>query len=172
MVKKWQASELEQLLQQSRRKPSFESGRKLFQAALCVSRHRMGAEGGVVGPDLTSVGRRFNQSDLLTSIVEPSKVVASQYRGVRVETINGRVHSGRLISAGDFRSTDLRIISDSLYPNKVTIVRKQDIEQVTETADSPMPTGLLDRFSEREIQDLLAYLRSGGDPNHLLFKSN
>ena len=33
-----------------------------------------------------------------------------------------------------------------------------------------MPLGLLNTLTREEILDLLAYIQSGGDPEHVLFK--
>ncbi|MFT5522314.1 MAG: putative heme-binding domain-containing protein [Pirellulaceae bacterium] len=172
IVRKWTTNDIVQQLRSDQRVPEFASGQAAFRDALCIVCHRIGVDGGVTGPDLTSAGRRFSRDDLLASIVEPSKVVAEQYRGVRVETVNGKVIMGRIASDGDFRETEVRIITDPLAPDKVTVIDKKSIEQFSETSDSPMPTELLNRFSMAEIQDLLAYVQAGGDPKHAVFKKD
>ena len=35
---------------------------------------------------------------------------------------------------------------------------------------SMMPTGLIDRLNQEEVLDLLAYLLSGGNPDHSFFQ--
>jgi putative heme-binding domain-containing protein len=172
IVKKWTTGELSKQVKQFNRTPKFTGGKKVFRTALCVVCHRVGIEGGVTGPDLTSAGRRFGTDDLLASVVEPSKVVAAQYRGVRVETVAGKIYSGRLAADGDFRETEIRLLIDPLQLDKITTIAKTDVEHFSETTNSPMPTGLLDRFTKEEIHDLLAYIESGGDRNHAIFKSD
>ncbi|MFN9040866.1 MAG: c-type cytochrome, partial [Planctomyces sp.] len=58
---------------------SFDNGRKMFQVTACYKCHRFAGDGGVVGPELTAVSRRYNARTLLESIIEPSKVVSDQY---------------------------------------------------------------------------------------------
>jgi len=50
----------------------FGNGRRMFGAANCYACHRFNEEGGVVGPDLTTVAG-VQSTDLLESIVEPSR---------------------------------------------------------------------------------------------------
>jgi hypothetical protein len=45
-----------------------------------VQCHRVGSEGGVLGPDLTSVTRRFGHRDLFQAILEPTRAVSDQYQ--------------------------------------------------------------------------------------------
>ncbi|MBX3441187.1 MAG: c-type cytochrome [Planctomyces sp.] len=162
VVRQWTLADLESLANDGTRAGDPRRGEKVFQQALCARCHKVGARGPSVGPDLTHVGSRFSRRDLLESIVEPSAVVAEIYRGVQVATTDGEVLSGRVLPGGDFRSEVLKIVSDPLRPSIVTEVHKRRIDEVRESPVSPMPTGLLDSFTEAEIADLLAYLTSGG----------
>lgn len=60
---------------------NFSRGQKFF-AANCMLCHRFRGAGGGIGPDLTTVGRRFGLRDVLESIIEPSKVVSDQYKNI------------------------------------------------------------------------------------------
>jgi hypothetical protein len=51
----------------------------------------------------------------------------------------------------------------------VTIDRTQ-VRSIEPSKLSPMPTGLLNLLTKDEILDLVAYVLSGGDPRHELFK--
>jgi len=159
VVKKWTIEDFTAALDQPA-KGNAERGAVLFREALCTRCHRAGARGPAVGPDLTYVGNRFSRQDLLGSILTPSKVVAENYRGVRVSTTDGRVMSGRVVTGGDFRSQILRISTDPLRPSAVVEIDKKDIEGVRESEVSPMPTGLVDGLTADEVLDLLAYLTS------------
>jgi len=77
---------------------NFEHGQRTFAAARCIVCHRFGADGGATGPDLTQAGGRFQVRDLVEAIVEPSKVVSDQYRASIVQTADGRVVTGRIVS--------------------------------------------------------------------------
>lgn len=162
VVQAWKAEDVASLLMQTKQKASIERGREMFVAALCIRCHRFGASGHAVGPDLTGLARRFSRRDMLESIILPSKVIAEQYRTVQIETSDGRVVVGRILSEGDYRSTKLRIATNPLDPRQVTDVEKSTIESHTTTNTSLMPEGLLNTLSADEIRDLLAYLETAG----------
>ncbi len=142
----------------------LERGRHMFSVARCIVCHRVGREGGVSGPDLTSVARRFTPRDILTSILEPSRVIDEKYCNEAFELIDGRIVVGR-VAPGDYRSPTLRIIPDLLRPEKTVTVAKTEIEQHYPSPLSPMPTGLLDTLTREEILDLLAFLVSASQDN-------
>jgi len=133
----------------------------VFHEALCARCHRVGVRGPAIGPDLTHVASRFSRRDILESILRPSASVAEIYRNVQVVTEDGRVVTGRVVSAGDFRSQLLRLNTDQLRPGRVVEVDKRTIEEFRELETSPMPEGLLNTFTREDIADLLAYLEAG-----------
>ena len=50
-------------------------------------------------------------------------------------------------------------------------IKPEDIVSVEDAEhDSPMPPGLIDDLKEEEVADLLAFLISGGNPNHRMFQ--
>ncbi|MCG8585582.1 MAG: hypothetical protein MI757_12800, partial [Pirellulales bacterium] len=55
-----------------------------------------------------------------------------------------------------------------------TVIKKEDFEEeedeFTKLKTSPMPQGMLDFLYDEEIKDLYAYVLSGGDPGHAVFK--
>ena len=135
-------------------------GRELFATARCQECHRFGTRGRAVGPDLTSVSRRFSRRDLLTSIVEPSQVVAENYRSLQIVTRDGKIYLGQVSPGGDYRSPVLRLSTDPARPFETIEIPKSEIESQSLSAVSWMPTGLLDTFTREEIFDLLDYLES------------
>jgi putative heme-binding domain-containing protein len=160
IVKQWRVSDFEQLLGDGEHVPDRQRGARIFQEALCDRCHQAGARGPAIGPDLTYVSRRFSRHDLLLSLLEPSAVVAENYRSVRILLQDGRVIVGRLLAEGDYRSEKLQIAVDWLRPLDVLEVDKKDIESIQESDESPMPASLLDSFQVEEILDLLYYLTS------------
>lgn len=132
-------------------------GRELYQAAACDRCHQFGSLGTPVGPDLTTVARRFSPHDLLKSMITPSEVVAEPYRNYLITKKDGTTIIGRLIRE-DFRKSTLFISSDIFKPTELIEVSKHDIESYEETSLSPMPPSLLDTLTLEEIKDLLAFL--------------
>lgn len=157
-IQKWTTQDL--IATKTTDDPDLENGKQLFTTALCSQCHRLGALGFPIGPDLTNVARRFSEPDLLESILAPSKVVAENYRNVRVVTRDGKVISGRVVPNRDYRLSVLRINTNSLDPHAIEIIPKLDIETFETIRTSPMPAGLLDSFAEKDIRDLIAFIRT------------
>jgi putative heme-binding domain-containing protein len=165
-VQAWKLEDIDESLEDAARPHDFERGKKLFREALCIRCHRMGFEGAAVGPDLTSLGRRFSRRDMLESILNPSKVVAEQYRLAKIQTKDGRTFSGQIIPSRDYRSPQLQLATKPLEPYTITEVPKAEIESCEISETSVMPSNLLNSFTKEEILDLLAWLEAGGNPNH------
>lgn len=159
LVKDWRLDDLLDSLADVGRGRDTQRGQAMYRM-LCLRCHRVGSQGAAVGPDLTSVSRRFGRRDLLESILAPSKVVAEQYRNVQVVATDGRVLVGRVVPAVDFRSPDLFLATDPLDGQQVVQLPKLHIESLQESAISPMPEGLLNTLSREEILDLLAYFET------------
>ncbi len=59
--------------------------------------------------------------------------------------------------------------TDLTDPNKQVSIDRKEIEEMMESKISAMPSGLLNRMTQEEVLDLLAYLISGGDSKHQIF---
>ncbi len=160
-VHQWRMEDLTRSLADDSYKPDHARGATIFRDAQCNRCHRSGARGPAVGPDLTHVASRFSRKDILISMIEPSQVVAENYRKVQITTTDGRAIVGRFVIEGDYRSQKLQIATDPLKPTEIVEIDKSEIESMEESPVSPMPTGLLDGFERNEILDLIEYLRVG-----------
>jgi putative heme-binding domain-containing protein len=159
LVRKWTVDDLTDALSTAA-EADASRGAKIFAAAACIRCHRFGAQGTLIGPDLTSASRRFSRRDLLMSIIEPSRVIAENYRSLQVLTADGKTYVGQATLGGDYRSPILRLAPDPSQPFKTIEIPKTEIEAQQESTVSWMPEGLLDTFTSAEISDLLAYLES------------
>jgi putative heme-binding domain-containing protein len=165
-VKVWTAADLVPKLDRISHGRSFSSGRQAFAAAQCVACHRMGKSGGDFGPDLTAVAARFSRHDILDSILEPSKVIDEKYRNTLFTLRDGSSVAGTID-----REEDAKVfVRTSPLSGQTTALNKSDIVHREQSPVSPMPPGLLNVLTENQILDLLAYLESGGDPQHADFK--
>ncbi|MCA9145734.1 MAG: c-type cytochrome [Planctomycetales bacterium] len=165
-VKQWSWEELEAELPQALRNRSWQQGRAALAKASCVKCHRLGEQGAFTGPDLTHVGRRFDERALLESILLPSKVIDEKYRLNSYLLDNGTVVTGTPVGVGA-KSITLQI--DPLRTETVEVLREQ-IEQTLPANLSPMPSGLANVLTAEEILDLIAYLKSGGDPQAAVYQ--
>ncbi len=157
LVKDWELSDLMPIKDQELENRDLANGKKIFAVATCYKCHRVRGEGGIVGPDLTAAGRRFNTHDLLETIIEPSKAISDQYEAHQFMMFDGRVIVGRVVNLS---GNSYRVQPDMAEPNNLVGVNVDDIEAMKPSPVSPMPTGLLDYFSRDEILDLLAYMKS------------
>ena len=146
---------------------NFEQGKQAYAAARCVVCHRYGDDGGATGPDLTQAAGRFQLKDLVEAIVHPSAVISDQYRASVVQTGDGRVVTGRIVSESPEK---IVVVTDPEDATKFEEVARDDIEEIVPSATSLMPQALLDPLGETEVLDLLAYVLSRGDRKHPSFK--
>jgi putative heme-binding domain-containing protein len=144
----------------------FEHGKRTFAAARCIVCHRFGEDGGATGPDLTQAAGRFQLKDMVEAIVHPSKVVSDQYRASIVQTVDGRVHTGRIVAETPDQIT---IVTDPEDATKFVQVPRTDVDEIQPAPESLMPKGLLDPLNEREVLDLIAYALSRNNPRDARF---
>ena len=168
LVKAWTVDDLTPIVERGlKSKRDFDKGRQIFGQAGCAACHRFENEGASVGPDLTNVAGRFSSRDLLESIIEPSKEISDQYGAIVIKKKNGDVVTGRV---GNMNGDNLLVIENMFAPGDFTGVKRQDIESIAPSPVSMMPEGLLNYFTEQEIQDLMAFMLSRGDENHKMFR--
>jgi putative heme-binding domain-containing protein len=167
-VKEWTVDELVKLGQDSSHGRDFERGREIFAEANCFKCHRFDGQGGIIGPDLTGVAKRFDYRYLVESVIAPDKVVSDQYQATVFVLSNGTTVVGKVANLNNDR---LMVITNMLEPGNMTSVRRGDIEEQFPSPTSMMPGGVLNTFEAEEILDLLAYIRSGGDPEFEAFQA-
>ncbi|MEK0445432.1 MAG: hypothetical protein RLZZ399_753 [Verrucomicrobiota bacterium] len=145
----------------------FTRGRELYIAAGCQACHRVGNDGGGIGPDLTGAANRYTLRDLLESIIEPSKVISDQYESTILELKDGRTIFGRVSSE---EGGILQVVTDPSAPNRTMDVYKSDVKNRQVSPVSLMPPGLIDSMNRNEVLDLAAYILSGGQRTNPIFK--
>ena len=127
------------------------AGRAHFQK-LCATCHRLKEDGVPLGPELTGAGKNGIRY-FLENIIDPNAVIGTDFQMTTVETRQGDVLSGIVVSE----------TSSMLGLRTATEQRsfaKADIAQRTTTETSLMPEGLLESLNEREQIELLKYLTS------------
>jgi putative heme-binding domain-containing protein len=131
-------------------------GQTVFNSAkaACSSCHAIGYLGGKVGPDLTRIGGIRTERDLLEAIVFPSASFVRSYEPVKVERADGRVHTGNLK-----RESPTEIVLVVSATEELTIPRS-DIENITPSTVSVMPSGLDQQLSKQDLADLIAFLKA------------
>lgn len=119
----------------------------------CSSCHTLGGRGGVVGPDLSTVGR-LEPGKLLDSIFEPSKEIAPQFTTWVLVTGKGP-HTGLLLA--DDPDGSLRLAAAG---GQVVKIRPEEVLRRQPQNTSLMPGNLHELMTLKELADLVAFLKS------------
>lgn len=121
----------------------------------CQKCHAIGGAGGLVGPDLISLGASAPVDYILDSLLEPNKQVKENYHSVQIETQSGQRLTG--VKVGE---TDTELILRDAEDREVR-VRRAEIEE-QQVAGSIMPEGLTDGLTRGELVDLVRFLSELG----------
>jgi putative heme-binding domain-containing protein len=148
---------------------NFERGKQIYSAVLCSRCHSMRGEGGDIGPDLTQLGTRFSNKDILESIIVPDKVVSDQYAATIFTLKNGESVLGRLVSED---ATNYVVSQNPFAPEVLKKVPKKNVVSKKYSAVSIMLPGLINTLGPDELRDLMAYLKAGGNPDAPAFKAS
>jgi putative heme-binding domain-containing protein len=133
-----------------------ERGRAIFfgKKVGCAVCHRVGAEGGQVGPDLTKIGAVRSGRDILEAVIAPSASIAQGYDNYAVSTRDGRVATGVLAR----QTADALFLRDS--SGGELRFRKDQVTELRRLPTSLMPEGLDRLLAPEEFRDLLGFLQS------------
>jgi putative heme-binding domain-containing protein len=127
-----------------------ENGKILFRKH-CGTCHKLFGEGAELGPDLTTANR-MDRDFLLVSLVDPSSVIRKEYVGVVIQTKDGRLLSGLVVTRGE------NGITIANAKNERTTVGLSEIEELSESEASMMPDNLYLQLKPQELRDLFALL--------------
>lgn len=146
---------------------SFDVGRNLFRTANCAGCHQLGGEGYPLGPNLADMPADRQRLDyLLKSIVEPSDHIDDKYRSYRFLLDSGQVVVGQVVEQAD---DWVDVLVDPLNVREPLRLSVDEIEQRAASEVSIMPAGLLNKLTQEEIIDLVAYVFAAGNAKHPLY---
>lgn len=159
-VREWTMDDLLPSMAEVKEGRSIDAGRKTFLEIGCNQCHRIGGEGGSVGPELAGVARRLDPRALLESVILPSKVIDDAYAVQLVEIDDGTVVSGRVE-----REDDRELVLRPLPSGESVKVEKARITARKKSDLSNMPKGTVNVLTKDQILDLMAYLISDPQPS-------
>ena len=141
-----------------------EAGKRIFfGSGACSQCHMVNGKGGRLGPDLSRIGAARRTQHLAESIRDPSKQVTVRnplmdvtagYQTVRVVTKDGRRITGVRRNEDSF-SIQLMDQREQIY-----LFLKKDLREAVHERRSLMPEYTEQILSDKELQNLLAYLDS------------
>jgi putative heme-binding domain-containing protein len=131
----------------------------------CLKCHAIGGAGGLVGPDMISLGASAQPDYLLESLLNPNAKVKENYHTTVVATVDGEVFAGVQIQKSE-KTLTLRTAE-----NKVVDVAVDQIEEQSQGV-SLMPEGLVDNLTDDEIASLVRFLSElGRTPDYTLSRN-
>jgi len=126
------------------------------QQLLCTSCHAIGESGGILGPNLVSIGASAPVDYLIESLLEPSKKIKEGYHMIIVSKKDGGVVSGGLVNDG---AEELTIRDPA---NQIIKVAKSAVASRQMSPVSMMPAGLTASLREDEFVDLVRFMSELG----------
>jgi cytochrome c oxidase cbb3-type subunit III len=145
-------------------------GKQLFYGvAACSTCHMIEGKGGRLGPDLTTTGSaratdylvesvRYPSRRLAQGISEAMKEFSQEYETVKVETVDGQKFTGVVLNEDHFtlQMLDLR--------EQLHLLEKDKLRSYEKSRESLMPAYDQKMLSDKDLQDVLAFLLSVGAP--------
>lgn len=129
------------------------AGKAVYEQTGCASCHIIRGEGGILGPELTDIGRRRGLAFLEESIVKPEADLPVNYRGTRLVTADGQTVAGIRLNEDDY---SIQIRDTGGNPRSFL---KRELKEIRRDNPSLMPAyGSI--LSKAQLADLVAYLSS------------
>ncbi len=138
-----------------------------FGDAVCYTCHMVEGKGGRLGPDLTTTGSARSTEYLIDSVRNPSRRLAQglseamkefsqEYETVNVETADGQKFTGVILNEDHFtvQMLDLR--------EQIHLFEKDKLRSFEKSRKSLMPAYDKSMLSDKDLQDILAFLLSVG----------
>ena len=138
-----------------------------FGEAVCYTCHMVEGKGGRLGPDLTSTGAARSTDYLIDSVRNPSRRLAQglseamkefsqEYETANVETADGQKFTGVILNEDHFtvQILDLR--------ERLHLLEKDKLRFFEKSRKSLMPAYDKNMLSDKDLQDILAFLLSVG----------
>jgi putative heme-binding domain-containing protein len=127
-------------------------GEALYQSNGCPSCHIVDGRGGILGPELTSVGGRRGPAYLREAIVKPAAAHPPGYLVVRA------------VSTGGAEVRGIRLNEDVFWihirdaSGMVHTLQKSDLARVDRELEGTLMPSYASRLQAAEVDDLVAYL--------------
>ena len=134
-----------------------ELGEAVFRKNNCVTCHAIGGAGGLIGPDLSSLGTSSPVETIVNSILYPTKSIKEGYELQRVVQKDGSEKMGYLVSTGSSE-----IVMRDVTGKSVTIAKSQ-IAALEKIPGSLMPAGLTAGLEKEEFINLVGFLSKLGE---------
>jgi putative heme-binding domain-containing protein len=144
-------------------------GRSIFfddaEPANCGVCHTFQGRGGHVGPDLSNLTNK-SPDDITRSILRPDTVVDPKYATIAITTRDGQKYIG---VKRDETKDGIRMYDASSMPPVSRSFLKSDVVRTEALKGSVMPEDYGEKYSKKDLLDLVTYLKAGGPNPNLMF---
>lgn len=153
----WSAEEIQAYVNDVQKLGDAARGESIYRRKElnCLNCHAIAGAGGLVGPDMTSIGASAQIDYLVESILIPNKAVKEGYHAIKVTRLGGQSVIGIKTKEADGKLY-LRTSED-----QEVAIPLDDIDERKETP-SLMPAGLADPLTRQEFVDLVRFLSELG----------
>ncbi|WP_247237868.1 PVC-type heme-binding CxxCH protein [Telluribacter sp. SYSU D00476] len=134
-----------------------ERGEMIYRKTSCFSCHALGGAGGLIGPDLSSLGTSSPAETIIRSILYPTASIKEGYELQRVAKKDGNEVMGYLVSNGASE-----IVMRDVTGQEVSVPKSQ-IDVMEKVPGSLMPAGLTAGLDKDEFRDLIGFLSKLGE---------
>lgn len=131
-------------------------GKQVFSTR-CASCHKVANEGASIGPDLTTIGKKFDDKAMLDAIINPSAAIVFGYESWLVNTKDGESLYGFLIS----QNRHSIVIKDIAGQKHVIDVK--NISSRKKQYKSLMPDPASNDLTEQNLADVASFLKGQAD---------
>ncbi len=138
-------------------KGNIERGRALFLSTTglqCTQCHQLNGTGRNFGPDLSTIGRKYDRAKILESLLDPSRTIDPAFKSYSIETKDDLAYTGFLLSR---TSTEIQLKDANAQIIKLDA---KNVAKVQEQKLSAMPEMLLQSLTAQEAADLVEFLFS------------
>ncbi|HET6176158.1 MAG TPA: c-type cytochrome [Candidatus Sulfotelmatobacter sp.] len=143
-------------------------GKELFYGdANCSLCHMVDGKGGRLGPDLTAVGGSRTREAIIDSVRNPSRRLAwglteatkefpQEYLSATAVTAEGKEIKGVTLNEDSF---SVQIMDSN---EQIHLLQKNNLRSFHKSRESAMPKYAADTLSDKDLEDLMAFLVSVG----------
>lgn len=143
------------------RPKDIKRGKEVFHrdaSDACARCHRVQGIGNWVGPDLSSIGTKYGEKELLYHILNPSGAIGDTYVPFSFALTDGTVLTG-LVTDED----EKRVVLKTAAGERM-VLSMDDIEDRKPISQSIMPENLAQNLDEEQLANLVGYLASLRQP--------
>ena len=133
-----------------------EAGELIYRKSSCFTCHAIGGAGGLIGPDLSSLGTSSPVETIIRSILYPTASIKEGYELQRFAKKDGSEAMGYLVSNGN-----TEIVMRDVTGLEVSIPKSQ-IQAIEKIPGSLMPAGLTASLEKEEFDNLVGFLSKLG----------